>query len=91
MGEMRGFLQGEEGDPAEEGSTDTPEQDEQVPPPETERAPSMADLRALLTGGELAPTYSTHEEFGPWVDWGSRRVPLVLLRMLQKGVIKGWS
>jgi hypothetical protein len=55
--------------------------------------PTLADLQRLLTADpEFAAAHSPAEdEFGPWVEYGDGRIPLSLLRMMQRGVIRGWT
>jgi hypothetical protein len=54
---------------------------------------TMQGLKALLHDPEFAAanSVSRQEEFGPLIEYGNRMIPLSLLRMMQRGVIRGFQ
>jgi hypothetical protein len=54
-------------------------------------APSMGDLRALLTDPEWRASVPGPPDLGPLVPFGERMIPAALLEMRKRGYIKDWS
>jgi hypothetical protein len=84
-------MHSESHEPTVEGTGYDPASEQSEPPLRADHAPTMHDLRALLTDPEWRASIPAPPDLGPLIPYGERMIPAALIEMQRRGYIKGWS